>query len=601
MKFAKKVEMLCLVATMVVTTNALAQVASRSIAPLPTRMLPLPTGPSQQISLDCDTTYYGGVLELSNTSKVTVETKNFGPGCGRAVITPAAPVAGWRVYQGNIYVADAPQEVTQVFANGQILGVAHHPNSQSETGWIMPTNVEKIDPKTNQVTSEGGVVFNYNVSVNASDLPSQDLVGAKVTYRGRYPYTIGTRVVQSYNGGVMTLPLSTSPDLVAEDAEFGIKSGKNPALYFGRFYLEGKLWMLDSPGEWVWSQNKLYVWMPDGQAPGNRILATPKNNYAVNAAGSTLLEIKNVRIFGGRIGIAAGYSNDTQRGSDHLQVTNTEIAYSDWVGIYASEAKNMAVDGSEIYGALHTGIYARTQATPYTGSLAKRGTIIRNSRFTNIDSIGMHKGSDGSIFLNHETGAQVINNTITNSGKSGIFMGLSVSSLTKNNLVDGACRIHGDCGGIYVLSSETAPFPLNSRIDGNTVKNVTGEPEEIGSTDPRRFGIYLDNYSNGVAVVGNTITNNDSGMMLHLAFNNQISSNVFSNSQQRHVVLADSGGNKGSMRNNVFTNNAYYGNKLIYLLAVTNPKQAAVFQKNNYTNVTAGQLVDPADVDIVGR
>jgi hypothetical protein len=540
------------------------QALAVGIQPIPQKIGTLPTIITHhtKITLECGTTYYGP-LELSNLSYVSIETSGLTSSCGRAVITTAVPVPTWQVYKGSIYMAKVPKPVAQVFVDGQLMGVAHYPNSLSEKGWIQPTSVTAT-------------------TMQVAGLPL-DLVGAKATIRGSYPWAIGTRTVTAYDGKTLTVPANTDKDLIAEDS-----------MNLGRFYLEGKLWMLDSPGEWAWSNGYLYLWMPDGKSPVGRVLAAPNTNYIINARGTTLLSLKDVRILGGNIGIDAGYSNQLNKGSDHLQLSNTEIAYSNWVGLYASEAKDFAVDGSQIFGALHSGIYDRTQATPYTGTLKHGGVIVRNSTFTNINTTGMHKGSDGSIFMNNEYLAEVTNNVIVNSGKSGIFLGESKNALIKDNRVLGACRTHGDCGGIYVFSRSGTP--LYTRIVGNLVRDVNGEPARAGSTKPERYGIYLDDYATGVTVMGNTIMNNDSGMQLHLAFNNSITWNIFDGNVTRHVLLSEGGGPAGSMHGNVISNNMFKGPSLIYLFAVQKPTTAATLSGNNYTHSTASPMVDPSTV-----
>lgn len=523
-----------------------------TVEAIPTRsaLLPASITSGATVSLNCGTVYYGS-LNLATLSNVTIQTSG---SCGRAVITPAVPVVGWRPYSGNIYVADVATEVTQVFVDSQIMGIAHYPNSVKETGWLQPTNVT-------------------STSMDYSGLPNNDIVGAKATYRGRYPWEIGTRTITAYDGLTMTLPANTNVNLNAEDSELG------------KFYLEGKLWMLDSPGEWAWSNGELYLWMPDGQAPGTRVLAAPQTNSVINAQGSTGVTIQNVRIFGGWIGVDASWSDSVGRAARGLQIINSEVSYSDWSAIYASNVENLTVDNSDVIGPLHTGLYARTGSA---------GIVVRNSRFTNVNTIGMHKGGDGSLYINADTGATVTGNTITNSGKTGVFIGESTNTLVKDNVINGACRIHGDCGGIYLF--DRGKITLNTRIEGNLVNLVNGDPVRPGSTNPERYAIYLDDYSTGVTVIGNTVTNSDSAMQLHCASNNTITGNRFENNVQRQVLFSDDGSATPIMSNNVFSNNTFVGPALGFYLAVNNPMTAATFSGNTYQNYESSPVTDPANV-----
>lgn len=535
-----------------VSSSTTPPASSGIIEAIPTQSALLPTSivSGSTISLNCGTTYYGS-LNVSTLSNITIETNG---NCGRAVITPAVPVTGWQVYSGNIYVANVSSAVAQVLVDSQLTAVAHYPNSMKETGWLQPSNVTAT-------------------SMDFTGLPNNDIVGAQATYRGNYPWAIGTRTITAYDGQTMTLPANTNVNLNAEDSELG------------KFYLEGKLWMLDSPGEWAWSNGKLYLWMPDGQAPGARVLAAPQVNSVINAQGSINVTIRDVRVVGGWIGVDASFSDAVGRPTNGLQIINSEIAYSNWSGIYASNIVSLTVDNSDVIGALHTGLYARTGST---------GIVVRNSRFTNINTIGMHKGGDGSMYVNADSGATITGNTITNSGKTGIFMGESTNSLVKDNVINGACRVHGDCGGIYLF--DRGKVTLNTRVENNLVNLVNGDPERPGSTNPERYAIYLDDYSTGVTVIGNTITNSDSGMQLHCASNNTISGNRFEGNIQRQVLLVDDGATTPVMVNNVFSGNTFVGPALGFYFVVNNPTTAATFTGNIYQNYSSSPVTDPANV-----
>lgn len=301
-----------------------------------------------------------------------------------------------------------------------------------------------------------------------------------------------------------------------------------------------------------------------------------------------------------------GYSNAKARASDNLQINGSEIAYSNWAGVYASGAASLAFDGSSIYGSVGTGIYARTGVPDEVATALSKegisvvGSIVRNSKFTDINMIGMHKSSDGSIFLNRDKNALVQKNNITNSGKTGIYIGASKNSMVKDNTVNGACRIHGDCGGIYLASRER--IALNTTVQNNVVKNVNGVIVRPGGTNPERYAIYLDDYTTGANIVGNTISDSDSGMQLHFAFKNMITSNVFTNNSQRHVFFSEVGSpenvDRGIMKANIFGGNVYNGPALVYYFSVLDPMTAANFNVNNYTNSTATVKSNPSTVPI---
>jgi parallel beta-helix repeat protein len=529
------------------------------IQPIPklTAALPSNIKDGSTISLNCGTTYYGS-LNLENRSNVTVQTSGT---CERAVITPAVPVSGWTLYKDKIYVVDAPKEIMQVFIDSQLAGIAHYPNSVEEAGWLVPSS-----------TTPDTIIY--------SGLPSNDIVGATVSYRGPYPWALGSRKVSAYDGKTMTVPANQNSDLNAEDSPLGKWGDK--------FYLEGKLWMLDSPGEWVWSHGKLYLWMPDGSAPDTRVLASPNVDSVINARGSTNVVINNVRVVGGFIGINGGFtttypvslSQPVDRPSKGLQILHSEVAYSNWSGIYASKAEKLKVNDSDVTGALANGVYARQSA---------KDTVVTGSRFTNINKVGMHKGSDAAIFLNGDLGATVTYNLIKNSGKAGIFIGRSTDSMVIGNNINGACLLFGDCGAIYAIGKGRPN--LNTRIERNVITNSFGTALRPGTTRAERYAIFLDDAANGITVRGNRMSNNSIGMSLHGTYNNLIADNFFSANYEMHVNLTEGGYAPGFMQKNDFYNNTFEGPVPTFYFYMPSAINSVRFSGNTYVNYPNGPIL----------
>jgi parallel beta-helix repeat protein len=394
-----------------------------------------------------------------------------------------------------------------------------------------------------------------------SSLPNNDIVGAKAHFRS-WEWQLGTRSVTSFNGSTMNLSAMGSAGNYYDDTPPG------------NFYLEGKLWMLDSAGEWAWIGGKLYVWMPDGTNPGARVLAASNVN-AVNANNSSNVTLDGVRIVGGNAGINGS-------GASVLKVLNSEVAYStDAMNIGDTDRAN--VDNTDVIGAVRTGI---------TGGWWSTNATVNNSRVVNGNMVGMHKGSDGAIFFGDGSDATITNNMVTNSGKTGIGTYHTQRAIVRNNTIDGACIIHSDCGGIYTFARDQQP--LNTRIENNNISNVNGAV--IGPWGPLRFAIYLDDHSNGVTVTGNTVTNSNQGMLIHGGFNNTISGNTFSGNVERHVWFSDSAMGAGSMYNNVFSNNTFFGPVLAYSFYSeygSNVASWASFSGNIYQNYGGNPVGDP--------
>lgn len=121
-------------------------------------MLPLPERPheGETITLRCGQRYHG-TLDLRGLSDVTLRTEG---DCGKATITPAKPVRGWR-RDGLVWSAAIDDAPLMVQLDDQFMSLAHHPNAPDV--WL---------------SGEGTAPDRLQVSI-----PNHDLVGATVVWR----------------------------------------------------------------------------------------------------------------------------------------------------------------------------------------------------------------------------------------------------------------------------------------------------------------------------------------------------------------------------------------------------------------------------------
>jgi len=445
------------------------------------------------VELECGRVYRG-TLDLSNKSNITVRTAG---DCGKAVLTPGQAITGWTQYQGNVYSAPISFDAAQVLIDGQPISLAHWPN-QPQT-WVK---------------SSGASANSLSYA-----MPNADLTGATLIFRP-YEWAIEARKVTGYSGSTMTLA-STGNQAYDGYAPSGATD----------FYVEGKLWMLDAPGEWAVNGGRLYVWTPDGQSPEGRAWASP-DQHAIEASDSSGISIDGISVFGAANGINA-------LGASNLHVSNTDIVNSSENGIENAGGSGLYVDGAGIRNSRHDAISVK-----WGGG----GETIKNSRIDSSGTIGMPTNARAAINLTASAGSNIANNTVTNSGYIGIrsFRNGTVSG----NTVDGACLVMTDCGGIFNSAPDKAP--LNARIENNVIRNVAypqGGQRLV-------WAIYLGDYANGVTVASNTIVGNTNGLNIFDGFSNSIVGNAFSNSTQAHIQMAEDGSSP-SVRNNVVSGNSF--------------------------------------------
>jgi parallel beta-helix repeat protein len=442
------------------------------------------------VELQCGRVYQG-TLNLRSRTNVTVKTVGT---CGKAVITPAQPVGGWSLYKGSIYSAPIAWDAAQVMVGAQPVEAAHWP-SRSQV-WAKATGTTSTS-------------LSYS-------MPNADLVGATLLFRP-YDWAVDARKITAYSNGVMTLASTGN-----------LSFDGRPLSGQPNFYVEGKLWMLDEPGEWAVSGGRLYLWAADGASPANRTWASP-NKDAIDASNSKGVTIDSVRIFGAANGIKA-------LGAANLKVVNTDIVNSSENAILNSGGSGLTVDTAGIRNSRHDGI-----VVGWGGG----GETIKSTSVDASGTLGMPTSAHAAINLVNSVGSYVAGNTVANSA----YIGIRVfrSAVVSGNTVDSACLILSDCGGIYLSAPDK--LPLNTRIDSNAIRNV-------GKNFRLAWGIQMDNHANYVTVNNNNFSGNGNGIMIFDGANNAITWNAFSASTQAHIQMSESGSTV-SVRNNTVTDNKF--------------------------------------------
>ena len=448
--------------------------------------LPVPTAISDgdTVFLDCGRVYVGE-LNLSNRRGVTVTTRGE---CGNAAITPAQPVTAWKKNPRHPGWWSARLETAplQFEIDGRFISLAHHPNTPGQ--WLRGEKISSLRLKT--------------------ELPDHPLAGATLVWRAA-DWLIQSRTIAAYENRVIQL-------VAGDDEGFGLPAQTE-------FYVEGKTWMLDSPGEWVYADGWLHVWPPDGKSPEGRAWATGRAR-AINASGSQDVSIHHLTLFAATLGIDGSDSR-------HLRVTDTRIINSSeeavLIGGHSAELRRLRIQGT-----VQHGVRANDDA---------REVLITDTHITGAGMLGMPRRSKGAIVFEAASGHKILQNHITESAYIGIrvFRDATVT----DNVIDRACLRLSDCGGIYTFARDRQA--LNTVIERNQITRLHGRTS---------YAIYLDDFSNGVIVRSNQLTDNPGGMQLHNGFDNLITKNIFSNSRHEHILLNETTGFSSISRNRIIGN-----------------------------------------------
>lgn len=304
------------------------------------------------------------------------------------------------------------------------------------------------------------------------------------------------------------------------------------------FYLDGKLWMLDQPGEWVQENGRLYAWMPDGKPPTN-IEATPVGAVGINAHNATGITLDGIAVKNSELGIDA--SATTSFVFKNGSVSNSYNYAIDYAASSGATLDNLTITNSGVGG-----IWGDGDKSLVTNN------VVRDTGFS-----GNPRGADAGITVWNNSVAR--GNTVIDSAYQGVWV--QTNSVLDGNTVDGACLVFDDCGGIYTSGKwGTQSGVLGatySRILNNTVTRVTGNMNGKPSTNRTwAYGIFLDDFASWVNVSGNTITNTQNGLLTRNGHDNVIENNMFDNNLRSHIFFSQNlEGSDYSTYNNIIRNN----------------------------------------------
>ena len=278
------------------------------------------------------------------------------------------------------------------------------------------------------------------------------------------------------------------------------------------FFLTGALWMLDSPGEWFYDTptSTLYVWMPDGAAPGNRVTASGLAAGA-DLGGKTNVTLRQIAISHAGTGVAL------VRGSG---VTLSGMAISDIAG-YGVNGENCASCAVQQSSISRTGLDAINVLGPLATDFSLTDSSVADSA-ASARTDGwrfLPRTSRGAVYV---IGARpsIMRNTIKGTANLGVYLG--PNGTFTNNYVGQSCLGLNDCGAIYAnFSGNNATISAN--VVENVLSNLAGLP---GTPQAHAVGIYMDDRNSNSTLNGNTVTGADYGIQLHNTNGVTVSNNV---------------------------------------------------------------------------
>jgi hypothetical protein len=434
----------------------------------------------------------------------------------------------------------AEQSVTQVFVNGQLMPLAHYPNSDSANAATTEfLYADNITPSRTQIVDE-----------DLRALTGLDLRGASAILRTA-DWRYETCLVES----------AASNALVLGRCGGFFSNGRVGTIYplnrdWG-YLLTGKRWMLDSPGEWMVDEasGKLFLWMPEGSDPRTQripieISVREKKSYVMHS-GLTIARSAFIRVTGLSIRNAADQGVFITH-SNNVVLDDIQVGDSGENGVFVSSSGDVEVARSSIVRSAFNGVHA---AVENPTEVARRVRIVENT-IADSGGTGLPRHIQAAVSIDRGVLDSVVSrNTITRSAGGGIHFSEAASVV--NNVVTLSCTRLNDCAAIYTARSST--LEARGEVQGNIVNAVVGDAR--GTNHPLQTlatGISIDDEGHHIDIVGNTVIGADYGIGLHRAYANRIVGNVLYGARKSQIALLDDDPRRPWIKENTISDNQIF-------------------------------------------
>lgn len=478
----------------------------------------------------------------SGTASSPITLTAYPAGCANKPVingSVAIAAASWTLHKGNIYKTTLSRGALQVASPTGNLQIAHHPNRGFDAA--APDSMYlRLAADSDKTTINGRQVSTYITTGTDLVLPYAATVAAGTTVRIRTnAWMIDESKVTAVSGSRITL---------ATPSSFALTTGWG-------YYLLGQLWMLDSPGEWYFdaATKLLYAWMPDSRPPTADVQATQLDT-GIDLQNNQYIVIDGlaVKMVGTGINL---------RRSLGVAVRNVWVEDTVDLGVNAAGSQAASIASSSFVRTGNDAISGQDDILPAASLMQVLNNTITHSGVTMSGNAMLSLPVRSRAAIRPGNAALVSGNSLNNIGYIGIWP--LANSKVSDNTVSGTCVVLDDCGAIYV----SGPGGGNITISGNLVQRSVGAlaGKSASANFTQAQGIYLDESAMGITVSGNTVTDTDNGIHVHVSANNVIQDNKLYGNRASQIWLQETR-NTVNPRGDVF-GNVITGNQIVAVSA----------------------------------
>ncbi len=452
-------------------------------------------------------------LTRSGSSAANIIFDAFGVG-NTPVIQGNIDLVSWTRYNGDIWVADCQQlgsAVTNFLINGKSQQIGRYPNADA--------------------TNKGYLTISSHVGNTqltcASLASSTNWTGSEAVVRCNR-WVLDRIPIQSHQGNVFIFSKPTS---------YEIKDN------FG-FFIQNNLNTLDQAGEWFFdsANNKMYLfWSTDPNSLNTQASVYASTFIANNQNYFTVGSLE----FRGSLNATISIKN-----SQNIEMKNITVSESGTNGVYLGGCKNINFINNKIINTNNNGLIFDLCENVVARNNEIRHTAIRS---------GMGVGSDGQYTGLYVSGTNnyLESNIVDSVGYVGIhFRGNLVT--IKNNFISNFCMTKDDAGGLYTWSDGKSVYS-DRRLESNIILNGIGAGE--GTDNPSYVpanGIYMDDRSDHISVINNTIANCNNGILIRNANHISLIGNTIYNNNMQVFFVHDQVAQTFPIANCIVNNNIFF-------------------------------------------
>ncbi|KXX67047.1 T9SS type A sorting domain-containing protein [Flammeovirga sp. SJP92] len=396
----------------------------------------------------------------------------------KVIVSAGELIKSWTLMTDNIYKANVSMtlgmEQNALFYNGNMMDIARWPNNVDN---------DPYTPDAEYIKGGSGAHIEY------AGIPSFDWSEGYIWYLGGHSGASWTRKINSYS--------TSSIEFDAVDINKWPFSVHNPTIerngHRGIFYLFNSLDALDIEREYYYdaSNQEVYFKAPSGENPSEGQCEYRARKYTFKLEKNYIV-LDGIETFGGIV-LTTGNHNVIRNSIirhgipilDELDNTDAQIGS----GAITVEGQNTLIEKNLIEYGTANGI---SMLASWKGS---KNTTIRNNIVRNFNTIGIH----AEPIRSNCPGTVIENNTVSGSGRSGVYVSGGEAVIAYNNVFD-VMKMNADGGVFYTVGN--ADYK-NSVIHHNWFHSSTAAPH----AGYKVAGIYLDNHSKGYEVYNNVVYN----------------------------------------------------------------------------------------------